>query len=72
MDRSMEMAAFAAVVDAGSFVAAADTLRISKTAVSRYVDALEQRIDVRLLHRTTRRLSLTEEGASSTSAPATS
>ncbi len=58
----MEMAAFAAVVDAGSFVAAADTLRISKTAVSRYVDALEQRIDVRLLHRTTRRLSLTEEG----------
>jgi DNA-binding transcriptional LysR family regulator len=56
------MAAFAAVVDAGSFVAAAETLRISKTAISRYVDGLEQRIGVRLLHRTTRRLSLTEEG----------
>jgi DNA-binding transcriptional LysR family regulator len=62
MDRSQEMAAFVAVVDAGSFIGAVDTLRISKAAVSRYVDALEQRIGVRLLHRTTRRLSLTEEG----------
>ncbi|EDZ99348.1 transcriptional regulator, LysR family [Burkholderia sp. H160] len=62
MDKSQEMTAFTAVVDAGSFVAAAETLRISKTAISRYVDALEQRIGVRLLHRTTRRLSLTEEG----------
>jgi DNA-binding transcriptional LysR family regulator len=56
------MAAFVAVVDAGSFVGAVDTLRISKAAVSRYVDALEQRLGVRLLHRTTRKLSLTEEG----------
>jgi DNA-binding transcriptional LysR family regulator len=62
MDRSLEMAAFVAVVDAGSFVAGADALRISKTAISRHVDALEQRIGVRLLHRTTRRLSLTDEG----------
>jgi len=62
MDRSQEMAAFVAVVDAGSFIGAVDTLRISKAAVSRYVDALEQRIGVRLLQRTTRRLSLTEEG----------
>lgn len=62
MDRTQEMAAFVAVVDAGSFVGAVDTLRISKAAVSRQVDALEQRIGVRLLHRTTRRLSLTEEG----------
>jgi DNA-binding transcriptional LysR family regulator len=62
MDRSLEMAAFVAVVDASSFVGAVDTLRISKAAVSRYVDSLEQRLGVRLLHRTTRKLSLTEEG----------
>ncbi|MEM5331942.1 LysR family transcriptional regulator [Paraburkholderia sp. JHI2823] len=62
MDRSQELAVFVAVVDAGSFIGAVDTLRMSKAAVSRYVDALEQRIGVRLLHRTTRRLSLTEEG----------
>ena len=62
MDRSFEMEAFVAVVDAGSFVAATEALRISKTAVSKHVDSLEKRIGVRLLHRTTRRLSLTEEG----------
>jgi DNA-binding transcriptional LysR family regulator len=62
MDRYQEMQAFAAVVDAGSFVRAADTLGLSKTAVSRLVGELEARLGVRLLHRTTRRLSLTTEG----------
>ena len=62
MDRFLEMQTFGAVVDAGSFVKAADSLGLSKAAVSRYVDALEERLGVRLLHRTTRRLSLTEEG----------
>jgi DNA-binding transcriptional LysR family regulator len=62
MDRFQEMRVFSAVVDAGSFVAAADSLDISKAAVSRYVAELEARLGVRLLHRTTRRLSLTEEG----------
>lgn len=62
MDRFLEMQAFAAVVDAGSFVRAADTLRVSKTAISRLVGDLESRLGVRLLHRTTRRLSLTTEG----------
>lgn len=62
MDRTQEMAAFVAVVDAGSFVGAADAMRVSKAAVSRHVDSLEQWIGVRLLQRTTRRLSLTEEG----------
>ncbi len=62
MDRFDEMQAFAAVVDAGSFVRAADVLGISKTAVSRLVADLEARLGVRLLHRTTRRLSLTPEG----------
>jgi len=62
MDKFLEMQAFAAVVDAGSFVRAADALDVSKAAVSRYVSELESRLGVRLLHRTTRRLSLTPEG----------
>jgi DNA-binding transcriptional LysR family regulator len=62
MDRFDEMHAFAAVVDAGSFVRAADALNVSKTAVSRLVGELEARLGVRLLHRTTRKLSLSEEG----------
>lgn len=62
MARFQEMRVFAAVVDSGSFVAAADTLEMSKAAVSRYVTELETRLGVRLLHRTTRRLSLTREG----------
>ena len=62
MDKFMEMLTFAVVVDSGSFVKAADTLSLSKAAVSRHVGDLETRLRVRLLHRTTRRLSLTEEG----------
>lgn len=62
MDRFIEMQTFAAVVDAGSFVRAASAMGMSKAAVSRYVGELEQRLGVRLLHRTTRQLSLTEEG----------
>ncbi len=62
MDKFQEMRAFAAVVDAGSFVGAADALGQSKTAVSRLVSELEARLGVRLLHRTTRKLSLTPEG----------
>jgi DNA-binding transcriptional LysR family regulator len=62
MDKFMEMLTFAVVVDSGSFVRAADALSLSKAAVSRHVGDLETRLGVRLLHRTTRRLSLTEEG----------
>lgn len=62
MDKFLEMQTFTAVVDAGSFVRAAETLEMSKAAVSRYVAELEARLGVRLLHRTTRKLSLTEEG----------
>ena len=62
MDRFQEMRAFVAVADAGSFVRAADALDVSKTAVSRLVGDLEARLGTRLLHRTTRRLSLTPEG----------
>lgn len=62
MDRFLEMQTFNAVVDAGSFVKAADAMGLSKAAVSRYVVDMETRLGVRLLHRTTRRLSLTDEG----------
>ena len=62
MNRFDEMRVFAAVVDAGSFVGASDVLEMSKAAVSRHVAELETRLGVRLLHRTTRRLSLTGEG----------
>lgn len=62
MSRFEEMTAFVAVVEAGSFVKAAEALHISKTAVSRLVLDLERRLGVRLLHRTTRSLSLTAEG----------
>jgi DNA-binding transcriptional LysR family regulator len=62
MDKFQEMTVFTAVVDAGSFVGAADELNISKAVVSRLVAELENRLRVRLLHRTTRKLSMTEEG----------
>ena len=53
---------FLAVVRSGSFVAAADATGLSKAAVSRHVAELEAHLGVRLLHRTTRRLSLTDDG----------
>lgn len=62
MDRALEMQVFCAVVEKGSFVGAVEFLEMSKAAVSRHVNALEERLGVRLLQRTTRRLSLTEEG----------
>jgi DNA-binding transcriptional LysR family regulator len=62
MDKYQEMRVFAQVADSGSFVAAAYQLGMSKPAVSRYVSELEQRLGVRVLHRTTRKLSLTPEG----------
>ena len=63
MDRFDDMATFVAVVEAGSFTAAADRLDVAKSVVSRRVSALEERLGVQLLRRTTRRLSLTESGA---------
>jgi DNA-binding transcriptional LysR family regulator len=62
MDRFQEMTSFAAVVEAGSFIRAADASGLSKAAISRHVQDLEQRLGVRLLQRTTRRLSLTAQG----------
>src|SRR5512142_795420 len=56
------MRAFTAVVDAGSFAKAAERLDLSRGMTSRYVAQVEAHLGVRLLNRTTRRLSLTEAG----------
>jgi DNA-binding transcriptional LysR family regulator len=63
LDDLVSMAMFARVVEAKSFTAAALKLSVSKSVVSKRVAALEERLGARLLHRTTRRLSLTTEGA---------
>lgn len=57
-----ELTIFTSVVDRGSFAAAAKALGVTRSAVCRRVDGLEKRLGVRLLDRTTRRLSLTEAG----------
>ena len=56
------MRVFTAVVDAGSFARAAEKLELSRGMTSRYVAQVEAHLGVRLLNRTTRRLSLTEAG----------
>lgn len=62
MDRLTEMEAFVQVVDNGGFTEAARRLNLSKSAVSKHVAALEARLAVRLLNRTTRRVSPNELG----------
>jgi DNA-binding transcriptional LysR family regulator len=57
-----EIAVFTSVVQAGSFTAAAKTLGMPKSTVSRKVSDLEERLNARLLQRTTRKLSLTDAG----------
>ena len=63
MDRLIAMQVFVEVVDGGSQSAAADKLDMSRPVVSRYLAELEEWAGARLLHRTTRKLSLTVAGA---------
>lgn len=59
---SEELMIFVAVVESGSFSRAAEQLSLANSAVSRAVKKLEMKLGVSLLNRTTRQLSLTEEG----------
>jgi len=62
MNRLDDLAAFAAVVRARSFTRAAAQLGVSQSALSQTVRALERRLDLKLLNRTTRSVSPTEAG----------
>jgi DNA-binding transcriptional LysR family regulator len=62
MDRLREMEVFVRVVETGSFSAAARDLKLGQPAVSKTIAALEERLGVRLLVRSTRQLSPTEAG----------
>lgn len=63
MDRFQAMQVFTAVVDANSFTRAADNLNLPRTTVTTIIQGLESLLQVRLLNRTTRRISLTPDGA---------
>lgn len=62
MDRLAELQALVEVGRSGSFTRAAEALRVTPSAVSKQVRSLEDRLGVRLLDRTTRRVALTDEG----------
>lgn len=62
MDKLASLRAFAKVVELGSFSEAGRALRLSRSAVSKYVGELEDELGVQLLNRTTRRVSPTENG----------
>ena len=62
MDKLISMKVFEKVAKHNSFSAAADDMGLSKAMVSKHIANLENELDVLLLNRTTRRLSLTESG----------
>ena len=62
MDRLTSMAVFVHAVDHGSFAAAASRFAISPAMAGKHVRTLEARVGAKLLHRTTRRQSLTDLG----------
>jgi DNA-binding transcriptional LysR family regulator len=62
MDRFADIEALVAIVETGTFRAAGERIGVAKSVVSRRVSQLENCLGARLLHRTTRRLSLTDAG----------
>jgi LysR family transcriptional regulator, regulator for bpeEF and oprC len=62
LDRFLLMSCFARAAETGSFSAVARELGLSQPNISRYVAALEQHLETRLMHRSTRKLTLTPEG----------
>ena len=63
MNKLQAMEVFVQVVDAGGFTRAAENMQLPKATVSTLVQALEQALAVKLLHRTTRKVSVTSDGA---------
>jgi LysR family transcriptional regulator, regulator for bpeEF and oprC len=63
MDKLAAMQAFVRVVEAGTFTKAADTLSLPKPTVTRLVQSLESELETQLLQRTTRRVTVTPDGA---------
>lgn len=63
MNKLQAMEVFVQVVDAGGFTRAAENMQLPKATVSTLVQALEQALAVKLLHRTTRQVSVTSDGA---------
>ena len=63
MDKLKQMAAFVDAVDKGSLARAALEQQITPVMLGRRIDTLEKRLGVKLMHRTTRHLTLTEQGA---------
>lgn len=62
MDRLLALEIFVAIADQGGFAAAARSLRLSAPAVTRAIAGLEERLGVTLFHRSTRAVTLTDEG----------
>ncbi len=63
MDKFQAMQAFVRVVEAGNFTKAADSMALPKPTVTRLIQTLETELQTKLLHRTTRRVSVTPDGA---------
>jgi DNA-binding transcriptional LysR family regulator len=63
MDKFQAMQAFLRVVESGTFVKAAESMQLPKPTVTRLIQSLEEHLSVKLLNRTTRRVSVTSEGA---------
>lgn len=63
MDQLLAIRAFARVVEVGTFTKAADTLQMPNATLTKLVQALEAHLRVKLLHRTTRKVTVTPEGA---------
>ncbi|MCX2946492.1 LysR family transcriptional regulator, partial [Rahnella perminowiae] len=62
MDRITAAQVFVAIVERGSMVSAAESLNMSRAMVTRYLSEMEKWSGARLLHRSTRKLSLTDAG----------
>src|SRR5260370_4436429 len=63
MDQLLSLRVFTRIADAGTFVKAAESLKLPPSTVTKLIQDLESHLGVKLLHRTTRRVTVTPEGA---------